>query len=940
MAKPETMYLIDSHSLIYQVFHAIAPMSSPSGLPTNAVFGFTRDLFFLRDKKPAYLLAVFDTGKTFREEKYKEYKANRSPMPDDLRLQIPMIHDLLEGFRLPKLGQPGFEADDVIATVARAAEARGMEVFICTSDKDCRQLLSDRIRMFNLRKKETFDRESLLKDWGITPEQVIDFQTLVGDSVDNVPGVPGVGPKTACQYLQKYGTLDNLLQHLDELPQKKREAIEGVRALLPVSKDLVRLRTDVPMDIDWDGWRLGGFDANKLLELFRAYGFQRFQDEMRAALPATSLRQPTFTEPPTSLAKPAPKPAGDLFDGLDEEAAPAAPAPTTWQHAYHLVDDATSFLSFLGKLAEQTRFAIDLETTSIEPHGSAIVGMGICWKAGEAYYLAFRGPVGAKTLGVKELERLRPILEDPKIEKVNQNIKFDLQVLKKHGIELNGIAGDSMVADYLLRAGERTHGMDVLSERYLNHRPIPIVDLIGKGKSITPLETVPTAKVAEYSCEDADVAFRLCETLDPLLEIEGFKRPRDKTGGTYLYDDLEVPLIGVLAEMEFNGIRLDVPRLEKLGKEMGVELERLEGTIYELAGKAFNIGSVKQLRTILFEEKGYKASHRTTTTGAASTDQDTLEDLARQGHELPRKLLEHRKIAKLKSTYVDALPSIVQPSTGRVHASFNQTVAATGRLSSSDPNLQNIPIRTEQGGQIRQAFVPREGWLLITADYSQIELRLLAHLSKDETLRRAFAEDHDIHSLVAAQIFGVDPKAVTSEQRRVAKTVNFGVIYGISAWGLADRLEIAREEATRFIDAFFKQHPRVLEYQDQLLKKCRETGYVGTMLGRRRSISGIRSNSSYKGRNQPEREAINMEIQGSAADLIKVAMLSLHRRLQGSQAKMLLQIHDELVFEAPPEERDAIVTLIHAEMSQALRDRIDVPLGVDIGVGPNWLDVK
>jgi DNA polymerase-1 len=683
----------------------------------------------------------------------------------------------------------------------------------------------------------------------------------------------------------------------------------------------------------------------------------RFQDEVRSAMPATTLKQPTFTAPPTTIKRAAPQAAPDLFSNLVDETPAEEPATTTWKHDYRLVNDEVGFMSFLADLSKQTRFAIDLETTSLEPHSAQIVGAAICWKAGEAYYLAFRGPAGEKVLSEEQLARLKPILEDPKITKVNQNIKYDRQVFRALGIELAGVAGDPMVADYLLRAGERTHGLDVLSERYLNHRPIPIAELIGKGKSMLPMEQVPTERVSQYACEDADVAFRLCETLEPMLESQGFKRQGSgvRSQGSepltpdscpltpaFLYDDLEVPLIGVLADMEFAGIRLDVPLLNRMSGDMGRDLERLEREIHDLAGRPFNIGSVKQLREILFDEKGYKPSHRTTITGAASTDQETLEDLARQGYELPKKLLEHRKIAKLKSTYVDALPALVQPKTGRVHASFNQTVAATGRLSSSDPNLQNIPIRSELGGQIRQAFLPREGWLLVTADYSQIELRLLAQLSDDATLRKAFEEDQDIHSLVAAQIFDVDAAAVTAEQRRVAKTVNFGVIYGISAFGLSDRLEIPKEEGAAFIETFFKTHPRVLDYQDKLLAKCRENGYVATILGRRRAINGIRARSSYKGRNQPEREAINMEIQGSAADLIKVAMLNLHRQLREKkfQARMLLQIHDELVFETPPEEKDAVVTLIREEMAQALSDRINVPLGVDLGVGPNWLDVQ
>jgi DNA polymerase-1 len=929
-APVETLYLLDAHSLIYQVFHAIAAMTSPTGLPTNAVFGFTRDLFFIREKNPTAMIAVFDApGPTFRDAIHTEYKAHRAPMPDDLQLQIPMIHDLLAAMNIPTLSQAGVEADDIIATLARLGDQRGMNVFICSSDKDCRQLITDRVKIFNLRKREVFDRDALIKDWGVTPEQVIDYQTLVGDSVDNVKGVEGVGPKTASQYLQTYGTLEKLLASVADLKGKKRENLEKAKDLLPISRSLVTLKTDVALDVDWTAWALKPWNAPKLLELFRAWNFRRFQDDIKNAMPASTLRAPL---PPSRPAQ------GDLFAHLDDEAEPSgAPAASPWQHTYHLVNDAAGFAAFLADLKAQSRFAIDLETTSLEPHAAEIVGIAICWRAEEAWYLALRGPAGDTSLDPPAvLTALKPILEDAKVQKVNQNIKYDAQVLLAHGIELAGIAGDSMVADYLLNAGERAHGLDALAEMHLHHRPIPIADLIGKGKSALSMEQVPCQKVAPYACEDADIALRLCEILEFKLEAEGLKsqstalgEPREansplprSTGGEgsragflWLYDDLEIPLIAVLADMEFTGIRLDVPLLAKMSESMAADLERLEGEIHALAGRPFNIASVKQLRDILFNELGFKPSHRTAITRAASTDQETLEDLARQGHELPKK-------------------------TGRVHTSFNQTVAATGRLSSNEPNLQNIPIRSELGGQIRAAFVPREGWSLIAADYSQIELRFLAHFSQDEALRQAFTDDVDIHALVAAQIFGVDLKDVNAEQRRIAKTVNFGVIYGMSAYGLADRLDISKDDATTFIDAYFRKYPRVLDYQESLLRKCREVGYVATLLGRRRAINGIRERTSYKSRNQPEREAINMQIQGSAADLIKAAMLKVHARLRREKctAKLLLQIHDELVLEAPANEVGAVVALVKHEMATALGDLVQVPIGVDVGVGPNWLE--
>lgn len=953
-SSSETLYLIDAHSLIFQVFHALPEMSSPTGLPTNAVFGFTKDLLYLRDeRKPTYLLCIFDMpGPTFRDEIYAEYKAHRAPMPDDLQLQIPLIRQVLEGMRIPNLGMEGYEADDLIATLAKRGAERGMDVYICTSDKDCRQLLSDRVNIFNLRKLEVFDREALLKDWGVTPEQVIDFQTLVGDSVDNVPGVPGIGPKTASKLLQDYKTLDNLLAHVDEIPGKKQESLKAATEIIPTSRRLVKLATDVPVKEDWDHWHVQPWDGPKLLELFRSLGFSRYADMVRTSLGAEARAATAQARKRTGAFQ------GSLFDVADNgelakefESSEHAKPQAAWIAKYRLVDTPELFSAFLEELKNQPRFAIDLETTSLQPRSADLVGLAFCWQEGEAWYLPVRGPKQDRVLDEDVvLAALRPILESDRWAKVNQNIKYDWQVLKARGVHVAGVAGDSMVADYLLHAGERSHNMEVLAEKHLQHRVIPISDLIGTGRMQRRMDEVPTARVAQYSGEDADVAWRLCARLEPFLQELSFKKSAAKNSEVFktskfcplfLYDDLEIPLIEVLGDMEFAGIRLDLPLLARMSADMAGALVGLERAIHDLAGRGFNIASTKQLREVLFEDKGFKRGKKTAILGEASTDQTTLEKLAREGHELPRKLLEYRKIAKLKSTYVDTLPALVNERTGRVHASFNQTVTSTGRLSSSDPNLQNIPIRSELGGQIRQAFLPEHGWTLLTADYSQIELRLLAHLCGDEELRRAFAEEQDIHARVAAQVFSVEEKNVTSEMRRTAKTINFGVIYGISAFGLAARLEISKDEAAGFIEAYFKKYPRVLAYQEQLLESCRKQGHVSTILGRRRAITGIRFKSSYRGRNQPEREAINMQVQGSAADLIKVAMVNIHRRLKKEQrrARMLLQIHDELVFEVPPEEINDVSSMVRKEMTSALSAELTVPLGVDMGVGPNWLDV-
>ncbi len=954
-----TLYVLDAHGMIFQMFHGVGPMSAPDGRPTNAVFGVTRAIMDLYDRGADYLIAAFDrAGPTFRDGLFKEYKAHRPPPPDDLLVQEPMINQVLEAMRIPVLGVPGFEADDVMATLASEGEARGLDVFLCTSDKDCRQLLTDKVKILNLRKGEQLDAAGLAEIWGVAPKQVVDFQALVGDPTDGVPGVPGVGPKTAAKWLQQYGTLDDLVKHADEVGGPKlKEALKKSIAdgTLELSRKLVRLDARVPLAFDWDGWRRRDWDGQRLLELFQEFGFRGFANKVRATLSAGGAKRNAELlasigagEAVTAVAQVEPAPTTDhrprpgqpsLFDAVagdgDADFAFGANAPASdWKAEYKAVDTKKAFDAFLKQLKKQKRFTFDLETTSLDPLRAEPVGYAISWAEAEAYYLPVRGPKGAKVLDpAATLAALKPIFEDPKVAKVNQNIKYDWLVLRAQGVDLAGVAGDPMVADYLLHSGERSHNLDEMARRYLAHENIPITDLIGKGKNQIGMDQVEIAKIRDYACEDADAALRLAAILEPDLEREGLRK---------LYDEVEVPLIEVLQELEFNGVRLDVSYLERLGVEMEKQLAGIEKEIHALAKKEFNIASPKQLREVLFDEMKLPVQKRTGTTNEPSTDQESLERLAALGHELPRKIIEHRQIAKLKGTYVDALPALVNPNTKRVHTSFNQTVAATGRLSSSDPNLQNIPARSEQGRQIRQAFIPREGWQLLTADYSQVELRLLAHFSGDEQLIRAFAEDRDIHGSVAAEIFKVPEAEVTPVQRRMAKTVNFGVIYGISPHGLAVRLGMPRKEAETFIDAYFARYPKVLAYQDDLLANARRTGYVGTILGRRRKFdpSGIRERSSYQNRTSAEREAINMEIQGSAADLMKLAMLGVYRRLKAGkfQAKMLLSVHDELVFEVPPKELAKVAALVREEMTGAME--LAVPLKVDVAAGPNWLDVE
>jgi len=952
--------------MIFQMFYGVGGMNAPDGRPSNAVFGVTRSLMNLYDRGAAYLIATLDHKEpTFREKLDATYKAHRDPPPDDLIAQEPMIQQVMEAMGIPFLILPGYEADDIMATVSVEAEARGLDVFLCTSDKDCRQLVTDKVKMMNLRKDfEVLDAAGVLADWGVRPDQVVDFQALVGDSVDNIPGVMGVGPKTAAKWIQELGSLDAIIANPDKVSggPKTRQALKDAIAngKLALSRKLVTLDKHVPLTFDWEGWKRKEWDGQKLLELFHEFGFRSFAERVRKTLTKSGEAKNTSALEAAGLApsaeisgraggvsppsKPKPKTRGkapsgpSLFDVLmgetpAEDATPATP-PDNWDFSgYTLVDTPEKFEPFLTQLKAQKAFVFDLETTGLDPVLCEIVGYAFCWEKGKAHYLPVRAPkADAKLDPAATLTALKPIFENAAIEKRNHNIKFDQIVLSANGVALAGVAGDSMIAHYLLYPGAFTHGLDDLTQEFLRHANIKIGELIGKGKKQTTMDKVPAATVGKYACEDADTAFQLAAKLEPELVRAGF---RD------LYEKLELPLVSVLAEMEEIGIRVDVPYLNKLGTEMAAEIAGYEKEIHELAGHPFNIASLKELQKVLFDELKLPIQRRTGVKGEPSTDQESLERLAALGHALPKKLIAHRQVSKLKNTYVDVLPAITNPKTGRVHTSFNQAATETGRLSSSDPNLQNIPTRTEQGAQLRKAFIPRDGWTLVTADYSQIELRLLAHLCGDETLRDAFAANRDVHTAVAAQIFKVPEADVTKSQRGVAKTVNFGVLYGMSAKGLSERLLISRKEAEQFIDAYFARYPKVLDYQQQLLAKARKTGVVSTLMGRHRTFARetVNTRSNYRSRGHIEREAINMEIQGSAADLLKKAMLAVQAqiRAQKLQAKMLLTVHDELVFEAPPTEVKPLAALARAEMTGAMK--LDVPLNVDVAAGPNWLEV-
>jgi DNA polymerase-1 len=717
--------------------------------------------------------------------------------------------------------------------------------------------------------------------------------------VDNIPGVPLIGPKLARDLLQKYDTLEGIYEHIEELSGKRKENLIASRQQAFDTRKLVRLDSYTPIEIPWDDGCCTGFDAEAAMELFVELGFHTLADKMRAQIPARRV---------------------------------------TWEVRYETIDTPERLEWLVDQLLVQKRFSFDTETTHIAPRFAEIVGYSFAWNEGEAYYIPVRAPEGEQRLDPHfTLEALRPVLENPSIEKIGQNLKYDMIVLRSAGVELRGAAFDTMVASYLLDAGERNHNLDELAERYLNYKTTKIEALIGSGKTQRRMDEVPIAQITQYAAEDADVALRLVPPLEQKLK---------DTSLDTLFKTLEVPLIDVLVELEYNGMRIDAARLEALSREYGERLLKLEGEIYEAAGRQFNIGSPKQLQEILFVEHKLPVIKRTKT--GPSTDVDVLEELARL-HPLPAKIIEYRQYAKLKSTYVDALPTMIHPQTGRIHTSFNQTVAATGRLSSSDPNLQNIPIRTTESREIRSAFLPEEGWTLLACDYSQIELRVLAHFSGDEALRESFENNEDIHARVASQVFGVPLDQVTSQQRRVAKAVNFGVIYGQSPFGLSKALDISQEEAATFIDNYFAGYPGVSKFLGQILWDAREKEYVTTIRGRRRAINGVRDPGRADGeiadrfsrsRNLAERTAINTVIQGSAADIIKLAMLAIHDRLRREKrrARMLLQIHDELVFEVPPEELDEVTELVIEEMAQA--EDLTVPLAVDVKTGQTWADCE
>jgi len=902
------LYIIDGHAHIYAAYYAPTgradAWTSSSGEPTKAVHIFTMALLGLIERhKPDMLVVVLDSkAKTFRHEMYPEYKANRQEIPADLPPQIDRIEQILEAMNIPRLRVDGFEADDIIGTLAKKAASDGYDSLICSKDKDLLQLIDGHTSMFDIKTDTTTNVEAMIEKIGLRPEQFVDCLALQGDTSDNVPGIPGVGAFNATKWIKQYGSLDNLYAHVDELKGKRADSLRENKDLAYLSKDLVTIDCNVPLEVDYEDLALKQFDEASLAEILTELDLSRLLTQLGLTKDSSLA---AGTEP--------------------DESAPAKAAARDYQ----LVDTPEKFEKFLRELKEQKLFAVDTETTSVDAMRADLVGMSFSWKAHQGYYLPVKAPLGAKHLEIESVRReIGPILADEGVKKIGQNIKYDLLVLRNAQMPIEGVYFDTMVASYCLEP-ERSHSMNNMAADYLGHECIPITALIGKGKNQLTFDMVDTTAAAEYAAEDADITFQLYIYLkDRLDEQPALKK---------LFEDVEMPLVPVLAAMEYNGVSLDTRLLRKMSGEIGETLKTVSEQIYEHAGEVFNIDSPKQLGVILFDKLGLTPI-RVGKSGR-STDAGVLEQLAGE-HPITELVLQYRMLNKLQNTYVDKLGSLINPRTGRVHASFNQTITATGRLSSSSPNLQNIPIRTELGGKVRSAFVPKkDSDCILSADYSQIELRLLAHFSRDQALMEAFAADRDIHSFVASQIYDCPIEEVTSEMRSRCKAVNFGIIYGQGAFGLSRTIGISRADAKKFIDDYFARYSSIRKFMDDCLARARQTGYAETILHRRRRIRNLNSKNANK-RSQAERLAVNTAIQGSAADLIKIAMLTIQRKIEAEDlpVSMILQVHDELVFELPAADADRHAEWIERHMAGALE--LDVPLKVDIAIGPNWLSGK
>lgn len=918
------LFLIDAYALIYRSYYAFIknPRINSKGVNTSAVFGFINTLEdVLKREQPTHIAVAFDPkGPTFRHEAFEQYKAQREETPEVIRQSVPVIKEIIQAYHIPILEVPYYEADDVIGTVAKQAAANGFEVYMMTPDKDYGQLVADHIYMYRPKfggDYEVLGVSEVLEKYQLqSTEQVIDLLGLMGDTADNIPGCPGVGEKTAQKLLAEFGSIENLLANTDKLKGAKKKKVEENVEQIRFSKFLATIKTDVPITFDAELCKRVAPDEDRLVELYTELEFKTFINRLKGESSVVSSSK----EPKAAVQY-------DLFatEPVVESEVSSLADINTMPHSYYLADTAEKQIALCEQLLQEKSFAFDTETEGLDPLTAGLVGMSFAIREQEAWYV----PVPVNREEATDIVlRLAPALQHPEIEKVGQNIKFDILALRKYGVRVKGPLFDTMLAHYLLNP-ELRHGMDYLAETYLKYKTVPIEDLIGpKGKKQASMRTVPIEQIKEYAAEDADVTLRLKHYFAPLLKQEGLES---------LFFEMEMPLIYVLAEMEATGVKLDTNALKQSSEVLSQQLSALEESIYDLAGQSFNINSTKQVGEILFDKLKLDEKAKKTKTGGYSTSEEVLEKI-RGKHPIVDKLLEYRGIKKLLSTYIDALPALIHPETGKIHTSFNQAVTATGRLSSTNPNLQNIPVRDELGREIRKAFIADDDdCIFFSADYSQIELRLMAHLSNDPHMVEAFCSGADIHAATAAKIYGIPVEEVTSDMRRKAKTANFGIIYGISVFGLSERLSIPRAESKELIDGYFQTYPRIKEYMEESIRVAKEKGYVETLFKRKRFLPDINSHNAIV-RGYAERNAINAPIQGSAADIIKLAMIRIHQRFEAEHLKsrMILQVHDELNFNVRKEEFDRVKEIVLDCMEHVLQLR--VPLIANCGEGKNWLE--
>ena len=917
MGEKKRLMLIDGHALAYRAYHAIPPLTSPTGEPTNAVFGFANMLLkAVQDYTPDYIIATFDVGRTFRHEEYADYKAKRAETPDDLRPQFARVKELVEALGIPICVKEGYEADDVLGALSLQASQLGLETIIVSGDTDTFQLIAPDVSVLTPQRGfgevALYDVEAIRQRYGLEPRQLVDFKALVGDPSDNIPGVPGIGEKTAAALLQQYGSLEGIYEHLHEIKQERfRKALEQGRESAMRSRHLVTIKRDIDVKLDLEACKWGHFDRTRVMSLLRELGFRSLAGRIPQERPTEA----------TQLAL------------LGSSAQPTEQVAEKALGEYRVVDTVAALEELIARLRHVSRLAVDTETTGINPMRASLVGISLSEAPGRGYYLPVghdqRLPVGRQLPLDVVRGKLGPILADEAIAKVCHNAQYDMIALIRHGMALKGLQFDTMIASWILEPTGRGIGLKSQVWQRLGIEMTSIEDIIGKGSKQGRMDQVSIDKVAPYACADADMTLRLADVLERELK---------ERNQWHLFTEIEMPLVPVLVDMQLHGMVVDTAYLASMSQEMSQRLAELEARIYELAGHPFNISSTRQLATVLFDELGLPKVRRTAT--GYSTDVSVLEEL-KDKHPIIEVILEYRQLEKLKSTYVDALPSLVDPSSGRVHTSFNQTSTTTGRLSSSDPNLQNIPVRTELGRRIRGAFVAPEGFWLLGCDYSQVELRLLAHLSQDPELLGAFYRDEDVHASTAAAIYGIPLAEVTPQQRALAKTINFGLMYGMGDYGLSSRTDLTVSEARMFIEAYFKRFSRVKEYLENTVRQAREKGYVETILGRRRYFPELLSSAANVAlRRAAERAAVNMPVQGSAADIMKLAMIRLDRQLRERQfrARMVLQVHDELVLEVPEDELAEVKALVVDVMENAYK--LSVPLKVQASVGKTWMEMK